>query len=240
MAFKAQGLNPCENLNRSVDSKIGELEQKGVGLKSQIRAFKDQLASYAEVPSSDEALNSAIAGATVNDTSCGQTAIAQIRNFTGTCLDRIYNSARIASTSLDAFIRDSVDDLTSIVALPEANLLGPLRSIRDALGVSKISELLADIDSALGCLAERSELDECLGSLDNFNGRVDDVLSYLGLGENGDFDLEHFNEHFDIGLNPSTLSNLDSLDQHMEVIKADALKNINKTIPSTVNPFNKF
>jgi hypothetical protein len=236
----ALALNPCENLNRSVDAKIGELEQKGVLLKSQIRAFKDTLASYAEAPSTDEALNAAIAGATVDDTDAGQTAIGNIRNFTGTCLDRVYNEARIATTNMDAFIRDSVDDLTSIVALPEANLLSPLRSVREALGVAGLSELLADIDSALGCLAERSELDECLGSLDNFNDRVDDVLSYLGLGENGELDLENFVDHFDIGLDDSTLSNLDGLDQHMEVIKGDALANIKETIPSTVNPFNKF
>lgn len=234
-------LDPCENLNAIVDAKTHELEQKGVKLKSQIEAFRQKLLSFAQGPSAQEILDGAIAAATVDDWNAGTTAITTLRNFTGTCLDRVYNEARKFAAEIDHGASDRLDDLTSFIALPEYNLLKPLQALRAALGGEAISSLISEIDKTLGCLSEQgSEIGECLELLDNFNDRIDDVLRYLGLGENGEFTLDGFIDNFDIDIDADVLSNLKSLDTKVESLKTEAVKNIRSIIPKTVNPPSRY
>ena len=234
-------MDPCENLNATVDRKTGDLEQKGVKLKSQIEAFRQDLLGYAEIPSAQEALDDAIAAATVDDINAGTTAITQIRNFTGSCLNKVYNESRKFAAEIDHWVSDGLDDITSFVALPEYNLLQPLQAVRSALGLAGIEALISQIDESLGCLTEQgSELGECLEIVDNFNDRIDDVLRYLGLGEQGEFTLDGFISNFDINMDTTVQSNLDALDIKTESLKTEAVANVTSVIPSTVNPFSRF
>jgi hypothetical protein len=230
-------MDPCENLNARVDQKTGELEQKGVKLKSQIEKFRQDLLSHVEPPSAQEELDNAIAAATVDDINAGTTAITQIRNFTGTCFDQIYYQSRKFAAEIDHYVSDGLDDITSFIALPEYNLLKPLQQVRSALGAEAIEALVAEIDESLGCLSEQgSELGECLSIIDNFNDRVDDVLRYLGLGEQGEFSLSTFTERFGITMNPTTQSNLEALDTKTESLKTEAVQNVVATFPGNINP----
>lgn len=234
-------MNPCENLNATVDRKTGDLEQKGVKLKSQIEKLRQDLLSYAEIPSAQQALDDAIAGATVDDINAGTTAITQIRNFTGSCLNKVYNESRKFAAEIDHWVSDSLDDITSFVALPEFNLLQPLQAARSALGLAGIESLISQIDESLGCLTEQgSELGECLEIVDNFNDRIDNVLRYLGLGEQGEFTLDGFVDNFDIDIDSTVQSNLDALDVKTESLKTEAIANVKSVVPSTVNPFSRF
>jgi hypothetical protein len=234
-------IDPCENLNALVDSKTHELEQKGVKLKSQIEAFRQDLLSHVAGPSAQETLDNAIAAASVNDINAGTTAMRTVRNFTGTCLDQAYYQAKKFAAEIDHQTADSLDNITSFIALPEYNLLKPLQEVRSALGVEGIEQLMSDIGKSLGCLAEQgSELDQCLSLLENFNDRIDNVLRYLGLGEQGEFTLQGFVDNFNIPMNPSVLSNLSSLDTKVESLKTEAVENVAKLVPGGINPFSRF
>jgi hypothetical protein len=225
-------LNPCEDLNAYVDQKTHELEQAGVTLKGQINTLRNTLKSYAQVPSLQGTIDDAIALASVNDINAGTTAITQIRNFTGSCLDPVYNGVRSYALDIDGQVTDAIDDITSFVALPEVNLLKPLRAATTALGGADLSGLVNNIDDKLGCLSEQgSELGECLSMVDNFADRVTDVLSYLGLGDDAVFDLDYFVSDFNISINGDVLDNLKSLDFKMDDLTVEALKNTFTAMP---------
>ena len=228
-------MNPCEDLNAYVDEKTHALEQAGVVLKSHINTLRNKLKSFAQVPSTQQAIDDAIAAATVGDIDAGTTAITQIRNFTGTCLSSIYNGIRSYSLDIDGEITDKIDDITSFVSLPEINLLKPLRAVRTALGNAQLESLIAELDEKLGCLSEQgSELGECLSMVDNFNDRIDDVLSYLGLGDDAKWDLDNFVNHFDINIDTDGLTNLKSLDTKMDALTTEAKANIKAVLPANV------
>ncbi len=225
-------LNPCEDLNSYVDQKTHELEQAGVTLKGKINTLRNTLKSYAQVPSLQGTIDDAIALASVDDINAGTTAITQIRNFTGNCLDPIYNGVRSYALDIDGQVTDAIDDITSFVALPEVNLLKPLRAATTSLGGADLSGLVNDLDEKLGCLTEQgSELGECLSMVDNFSDRITDVLSYLGLGDDAVFDLDYFVNDFNISINGDVLNNLKSLDFKMDDLTVEALKNTLTTMP---------
>ena len=228
-------LNPCENLNAYVNQKTHELEQAGVVLKSVINKLRNTLKSYAQIPSLQNTIDDAIALATVNDINAGTTVITQIKNFTGTCLDPIYNNARSYALDIDGQITDAIDDITSFVALPEVNLLKPLRAATTALGLANLEGMIADLDEKLGCLTEQgSELGECLSSVDNFNNRIEDVLKYLGLGDDAKWDLDYFISSLSISINSDVVSNLKGLDFKMDSLTTEALANAVKTVSTTL------
>lgn len=232
-------LDPCEDLNSYVDQKTHELEQAGVSLKSLINDLRNKLKSYAQVPSLQQTIDDAIALASVDDISAGTTAITQIKNFTGNCLDPIYNKVRTYAGDIDGQVTDAIDDITSFVALPEVNLLKPLRAATTALGITDLEGLIADLDEKLGCLSEQgSELSHCLSSVDNFTNRINDVLSYLGLGDDAVWDLDYFIADFDISIDDDTLANLKSLDFKMDGLTTEALGNVTNAIPflTALNP----
>ena len=225
-------MNPCENLNSEINELINSFEQETTILRSQIEAYRQQLASYGEAPSTQEAVAAAVGAASVNDVDAGLTAITQIRNFTGTCLQTIINEAVRYSAIADHEITDKIGDITSFVALPETDLLTPLRSLRAAMGVSQASDLLKKIDEKLNCLSgQGSEISECLSLLDDFNDRVDAALNYLGFGaDSGDltsaFDLDTFLDNQGVTLNSDVLTNLKSLDGKMDSITTEAKNNV--------------
>lgn len=234
-------LNPCENLNRFVDAKIHELEQSGVKLRSEIEAFRNQLKDYITPPSALETLDNAIAAATVGDINAGSTALTQIKNFTGTCLDQVYNEARKIAAEIDGYIADTLDNITSFISLPEFNLLDPMRRIMGNLGILDLAALLNDIDKALGCLSDQgSELGECLDAVDNFNDRIEDVLRYTGLTTDGDWDIDNFVSNFEIDIDTGVIDNLKSLDLKVTSLATEAVAAVRNTIPSTVNPSSRF
>lgn len=230
-------LDPCEDLNALINQKTGDLEQKGVWLRSYIENLRQEIRDFADIPSTQEALDNAIAAASVNDINAGTTAITQIRNFTGTCLDHVYNQARKYALEIDGFITDALDDITSFITLPEFDMLSALRAARTALGVTGIAALLDELDELLGCLADQgSELGVCLSLLDNFNDRIDDVLRYTGLTSEGNLNLDHFVDHFNLDIDSTALSNLSALDFKVDDLTTEALANVKKAIPTTVNP----
>ena len=224
-------LDPCEDLNNYVDRKTHALEQAGVVLKATINTLRNKLKSYAELPSLQSTIDDAIALASVNDINAGTTAITQIKNFTGTCLDPIYNNVRSYALDIDGEITDAIDDITSFVALPEVNLLKPLRAVTSALGQARLESLISELDQKLGCLSDQgSELGVCLSMLDNFNDRIDNVLRYLGLADDAKWDLDYFISSFDISINPNVLSNTKSLDTKIDSLTTEAKANIKKIL----------
>ena len=232
-------LDPCEDLNAYVNEKTHALEQAGVKLKQTINTLRNTMKAYLQPPSLQSAIDDAIALATVDDINAGTTAITQIKNFSGTCLDPIYNNVRSYSLDLDGEITDAIDDLTSFIALPEVNLLKPLRAVTGALGQAYLESIIAELDEKLGCLAEQgSELGVCLSMVDNFNDRIDDVLRYLGLADDASWDLDYFISSFDISINPDVLTNMKSLDVHMDDLTTQATANI-KSVLGDSNVLNK-
>lgn len=229
--------NPCEDLNAYVDTKTHALEQAGVKLKSYINTFRNAAKAYLQPPSIQSAIDDAIALASVDDINAGTTAITQITNFSGTCLDPIYNGIRSFSLDIDGQITDKIDDITSFISLPEINLLKPYRALTSALGRAYLENLIAELDEKLNCLsAQGSELGVCLSMLDNFNDRISDVLSYLGLGDNGAWDLDTFISQFDIDINADVLNNLKSLNTKMDTLTTEAIANVKKALPENVLP----
>ncbi len=234
-------LNPCENLERELDDKIHQIEQEGTYLRSQVEDLRKELQEFGSVPSTQEALNTAVAGMTADEANAGTTAIATIRNFSGTCLDTVYNNARKYTAELDHYIIDSVSDITSLVGFPEVDMLTPLNALKASLGISALTGLIAYVDEKLGCLANQgSELGECLNLIDNFNNRVNDVITYLGFGADGTFDLDDFISNFNINMDTTALDNLKGLEAQMTVMKTEIQQNISDVIPSTVVPSNLF
>jgi hypothetical protein len=235
-------LNPCEDLNSEVDELVHSFEQEVTYLRSQVENFRQTLTDFADVPSTQEAIAAAVGAAGTDDVDAGLTGITQIRNFTGSCLDSVFNSAKKYSAIIDHAITDKIDDITSFVALPEVNLLTPLRALRAAMGDSAISELLNTIDEKLGCLADGgSEISECLDLYTNFNDRIDDALSYLGMGDQAadltkDFNLDNFVDAFNIPIDADALTNLNSLDTKMNSIASEASANVRAVLKQQKPP----
>ncbi len=234
-------LNPCDNLNTLVGAKISELEHFGTQMRAEVELFKNQLKDYVVPPSLQAAVDAGIAGAVVDDIGAGTTAITQLRDFAGTCLDQIYNDARKFANEIDGFIADTIDDITSFVGLPEVDLLTPLRGITSALGSLGLEALVSEIDDLLGCLAgQGSALNECLDSIDDFNDRIDDVINYLGLQEDGSFDLDAFVTNFSIEINTDVIDNVKEMSNKVTELAAEAVTNVTNNIPSTINPASRF
>jgi hypothetical protein len=235
-------VNPCENLNSDVDELIGSFEQEVTMLRTTVEDLRQELASFADTPSTSEAVDNAIGAAGANDVDAGSTAMENVRNFVGGCLDGVVNSIKKYAVTSDSEITDKIEDITSFVALPEVNLLTPLRALRTAMGASVISELLSTIDDKMGCLSEYgSELGECLDLFDNFNDRIDDALSYLGMGDQAadltkDFSLDTFIDSFNIPIDPDAVTNLESLDAKMDSITQEATANARSVLNQIQTP----
>ncbi len=234
-------LNPCENINTLVNAKIGELEHYGTLMKSEVEAFRNQLKDYVVPPSVQGAVDAGIAGAVVDDINAGTTALTQIKDFTGTCLDQIYNDARKFANEIDGFVSDSIDDIASFATLPEVDLLSPLKSITSGLETLGLEALVSEIDDLLGCLADQgSALGECLDSIDSFNDRIDNVINFLGLEEDGSFDLDGFVSNFAIEINTDVIDNVKEMSGKVADLATEAVTNVTNNIPATVNPASRF
>ena len=239
-------INPCEDLNSEVDELVHAFEQEGSKLRGDVEAFRQELADFADVPSTQEAMAAAVGAAGADDVDAGLTAMENVKNFTGSCLDSIFNQARKYTAIIDHEITDKIDEITSFVALPEVNLLTPLRALRSAMGVSEISDLLTQIDEKMGCLSgQGSELAECLSILDNFNDRIDDVLTYLGMGDQAadltrDFSAQNIIDSFNIPIDADAVTNMDILDVKMEDITTDAINNATAVVGNIFAPLEWF
>jgi hypothetical protein len=237
-------IDPCENLRREIDKKVHAFEQQGVKMKNEATdILKNVIEGFGKKPTLTEELDNAIAGATVDDVGAGSTALSRIRNFTGSCLDSIYNETRIFASTVDASVNDRINDFTSLTDLVEFDMLSPLQNVRKYVGITKLEELLADIDTKLGCLAD-SEIGDCTGLVAGFNSRIDDVISYLGFGTDASFDLDEFISNHSLGLgDPASagiLTSLKALDNHIETLKVEALSNTHDVLPQDVLPRNYF
>ena len=233
-------IDPCENLRREIDRKIHAFEQQGLQLRNEATdVLKDAIENFGDPPSAQEALAAGIAGATVGDVGAGLTAMSRVRNFAGSCLDSIFNEARVFAATIDSTINDRINDFTSLTSLAEFDLLTPLQNLRALAGVSGLSTLLSEIDEKIGCLAD-SEIGDCTSLLDDFNGRIDDVISYLGFGADATFDLDDFISAHSLSIDSDVLSNLKSLDSHIESLKSEARDNLNIILPQDVAPANYF
>jgi hypothetical protein len=239
-------LNPCEDLNSEVDELIHSFEQEGTKLRSEVEDLRQSLTDHIDPPSAQEAVADAVGLAGANDVDAGLTAMTQIRNFTGNCLNSVFNQSKKYSAILDHEITDKIGQITSFIALPEVNLLSPLRGLRSSMGVSEIGGLLDHIDTKMGCLSgQGSEIGECLSILDNFNDRIDDVLSYLGMGDQAadlvqNFDVQNIIDSFNIPIDADVVTNLDSLDIKMDDITVEAFNNIRSVLGSLFTPYEWF
>ncbi len=237
MTVFSESLNPCENLNSWVDGKIGALEQEGTVLRSTVEDLRKELTDWADVPSTQSAIDGVVGSIGADDVDAGSTALTNIKNFTGTCVDPLYDRAKKYAAEIDHGITDKISDISSVVALPEGNLVEPLRALRADLGFAHIESLVAQIDEKLGCLSgQGSEIGECLSIIDNFMDRVDDVLTYLGFGVDGTFDLDDFVGNFGIPIDASALTNLKSLDTRFDEITTEAVNNIKSFVPASITP----
>lgn len=224
-------IDPCTNLKRDIERQIHNFEQQGVYLKSQFSdTLKDAIDNYSAGTTADDALNAAIAGATVDDVDAGTTAMSRVRSFAGSCLDSIYNEARVFSTGVDGFINDRLNDFLSLAGLVEFDLLTPLRAFTGGLIVANLTGLLSSIDKGLGCLAD-SELGECTSLVQDFSDRVDAVIDYLGLNSDATFSLETFQSIQGVSLANQVEINLNKLDVHIDNLTAEALDNVTQIIP---------
>jgi hypothetical protein len=229
-------IDPCTNLKREIDKKVTAFENAGQALRNQVTdALKDAINNYTNDATAQHLLDQAIAGATVDDVDAGSTAMERVRQFTGTCLNSVYNEAKVFATNVDSFVNDRINDFTSLGSLLEFDLLEPLQAVKTAMGLASLDTLLADIDSKLGCLADQgSELDECLSIIPDAQARIDDVLNYLGLGDDATWDLDTFMDSFNLSLPTGVLDNLKGLDTHMDNIVAEALENTESILPKGV------
>lgn len=233
-------IDPCENLKRELERQIHAFEQQGVYLKSQVTdVLKDAIDNYSAGTTAGDALDSAIAGATVDDVDAGTTAMSRVRNFAGSCLDGIYNEARIFASNTDGFVNDRITDFTSLASLVEFDLLTPLRDVTTALGAAALVGLLEEIDNRLGCLAD-SELGECTSLVTDFSDRVTDVLNYLGLNSDATFSLDTFQSKLGVSIPAAVQTNLELLDTKMDNLITEALDNVRQIIPETINPESRF
>ena len=240
MGSEIPSLDPCENLRREIDRRIHAFEQQGAQLKNQATdVLKDAINNYVNDATVSTALDAAIASATVNDAGAGGTAMTRVKNFTGSCLDSVYNEARIFSAKVDSFINDRINDFTSLTTLAEFDLLTPLRAVRTLAGVAGLSEMLTKIDSKIQCLSD-SEVGDCLDLVDDFNDRVDDVISYLGFGTDATFNLDTFVDSHGLTLDAGVQSNLEILDTHVDSIVNESTANAKNFIPSDVLPNDYF
>ena len=241
MSLLPAGIDPCENLKRELERQIHNFEQQGVYLKSQVvDVLKDAINNYSAGNSASEVLEAALAAATVDDVNAGTTAMARVRNFAGSCLDSVWNEARIFASKTDAFINDRLNDFLSLASLVEFDLLTPLRSLQTALGLAGLEALLSEIDKRLGCLAD-SELGECTSLVTDFSDRVEDVLNYLGLNSDATFSLDTFQSITGAGpLSTAVQTNLEILDAKMESLIAEARDNVSQIIPQYINPESRF
>lgn len=225
-------IDPCTNLKADMERQIHNFEQQGVYLKSQFSdILKDVIDDYSAGTTADDALNAAIAAATVDDVEAGTTAMSRVRSFAGSCLDSIYNEARIFSTGVDGFINDRLNDFLSLAGLVEFDLLTPLRAFTGGLVVANLTGLLSSIDKGLGCLADNSELSECTSLVQDFSDRVDAVTDYLGLNSDATFSLETFQTLQGVSLEDQVETNLNLLDDHIDSLTTEALDNVKQIIP---------
>lgn len=234
-------LNPCESLNTFVEGKVKELENYGDQLRDTVESFRDQLKDYVTPPSVESAVNTAIDNADLDDIGAGSTAVQRLQNFTGSCLDKIYNEAREFADNVDGYVSDAIDDITAFASLPEVDLLGPLKNIEVNLGNLGIENLISELDDVLGCLTlQGTGIPECLESIDDFNDRIDTVLDFLGLDADGIFDIDTFVSKFDINIDTGVIDNLKDLSDKVSSMATDAVANVRNNIPSTVNPASRF
>jgi len=225
-------MDPCENIKSEIDEKIHDLEQQSVILRSKIAELRNQIMIFQPGDISPvHEIDGAIAAISTDDFNAGATALTQIQNFAGSCADSVFNGMRKYAANLEAWMNDSMSNATSFAGLPEFNALQAYRDYKNALGTSAVSQLLADIDEKLGCLAgQGSELSECLDLFDHFNDRVEDLLKYMGLSESGTLDLYSFVGQFGINIPQMTelFDNINNLDTKMDDLKTEVEGNIEK------------
>lgn len=223
-------MNPCENIKAEIDEKIHDLEQQSVMLRSKIAKLRNEIMIFQPGDVSPvHIVDGAIGAMSTNDFNAGSTAITQISNFAGSCADSVFNGVRKYAANLESWMNDSLANVTSIVGLPEYNVLAAFREYKNALGAGAISSLLAEIDEKLGCLAgPGSEISECLDLFDHFNDRIEDLLKYMGLSEAGTLDLQTFASQFGINIEKMTeiFTNVNNLAAGVEKIATEIQGNI--------------
>jgi hypothetical protein len=230
-------LDPCENIRSEIDEKIHALEQQSVLLRSQIAKLRNEIMGFIPPMSPVHDVDGAIGNITTDSFNAGATAYSAMQNFTGTCADSIFNGVRKYAAEVESYMNDMLGNTSALSSLPEYNALQAFRDYKQALGASAVSNLLADIDEKLGCLADNSELATCLELFDWFNTRVEDLLKYMGLSEAGSLDLYSFAAQFGINI-PGMVDlfdNMNRLDEHLVTVQTEIEANVEKVGESITN-----
>ncbi len=148
-----------------------------------------------------------------------------IHQFTGSCLDGIFDAVSGIAVSLEDLIDRVLEPLISIIN--QIDVLDAVKVLSNTLGIGglQIPNIIGLIDEKLGCLsdAECLSLDEMQQYIDYVNGFLTDV----GLGDQGEYDIESFIDDAISGMGSigdSIKANLLDINTRMENLKNDFLE----------------
>lgn len=227
-------LNPCEQLNNLLETKLLFLENIAAIAEIQVNSVINSIEGYVNTITSTEDLTNAVNDATANVMGIDDDAISDISKFTGSCLEDVLSKVNGIENDITNTISDAMDAIPSMFALPELPISQMLKSLESLLGIMNINSIIDEIDRILGCLGDAVDLDECQTEIVSAGARVDAVISTLKLDVNGVFDFDTFTTS--LATSAAFIANLKNIGSKIDDLSTEAVETISSVKPSIKVP----
>ena len=229
-------LNPCESLNNILEEKLLFLENTATIAEIQVNSTVDSIEAYSDVVTSVDDITNATNDATASAIGVDDTAILDISNFSGSCLDTIIGKVNNIENNITNTISDAMDTIPSMFELPELPISQILKSLESLIETININGIIDEIDRILGCLGDAVDLPDCQTEIVSAGNRVDIVIDTLRLTDNGDWDFDTFTTG--LSTSASFIANLKSIGTKMNDLETTAVETITSIKPSIKVPLN--
>lgn len=226
-------LNPFEIVLDSIDSKTSSLEkQAGIILPSVDEFRLEGLNFDLNDLSPINIVADALGDFTKEAICASETDLAPINDFVADCLNDALRGVLNFLAEILPNLESSMDLISSLVLLPEFNLMSLLQGVWGA--VDDISELIASLDLKLSCITSS----EWSTQIDEIQARINTVTTDLYLNDDGTFDQNKMMDGFDSGLT----ININAFKVRSDILQTEILNDVFKviSIPTTINPSNRF
>lgn len=229
-------LNPCEQLNNLLESKVSFLENAASIAGIQVTDVVNNIEGYSDVVTSVEDVTNATNDATASAIGIDDAAVSDISTFSGSCLENILNGMDSIQNDILNTVNDAMDAIPSMFALPELPISQLLQALESLIDVMNINSIIDEIDRILGCLSDAVDLPDCQTEIVDAGTRVDAVIDALRLTDTGLFDFDTFTTG--LSTSASFIANLKSIGEKTTDLSTEAVETISSIKPTVKVPEN--
>lgn len=229
-------LNPCEQLNNLLESKVSFLENAAAIAEIQVTDVVNNIEGYSDTVTSVEDVTNATNDATASVIGVDDAAVSDISTFSGSCLENILNGMDSIQDDILNTVNDAMDGIPSMFALPELPISQLLQALESLIDIMNINGIIDEIDRILGCLSDAVDLPDCQTEIISAGARVDAVIDALKLTETGLFDFDTFTTG--LATSASFIANLKSIGEKTTDLSTEAVETISSIKPTVKVPEN--